>query len=182
MAASGYLEQLKQAIAAMESELAVEEHKVQRLKDALKGIRDLVGVLESGQAGDGASAAAGRAVEVRRRRSGGARPSLNRRAGHFSYIEYDGRLFDGDAELLDHVGEPHYFSDRWEGPHIHPKTGQPCPDIRGTDRRHGHGDESERQILIWARRHPLDAKRVVLVQADGSRVSLWDFMVQMGWV
>src|SRR3990172_6310200 len=91
-----------------------------------------------------------------------SRPSLSRRAGHYDHILYNGQLREDVAEFLDRIGVPHYFS--------------------GVPGMTGRGDESQRQILAWARKNPNEARKVLLVGADGSQTSLWQFMLQMGWV
>ncbi len=71
---------------------------------------------------------------------------------HVSYFELNGQRFSSPGELLDAVGEPHYFSA-----------------VRGKQ-----GDAAQRKILTWARSNAHIARSVKAVLPDGNSFSLWD--------
>ncbi len=166
---------LEEALATIETELGEKEEEVSRLRDLVGKTREIIAEQKSGASGHVPSPKLQPRVVKKR-----ARPSLNKRAGHFKYLEYNGQMLEDEVALLDHVGWPHYFSDAWERPHDDPKTAQPCLELSRPDHNHGHGDASQRQVLMWARRNPQEAKKVILVQSNGRRVSLWEFMIQQG--
>jgi hypothetical protein len=89
-------------------------------------------------------------------------PKLQRRSGGrrslaelpVLYLEFDGHRFSTAGKLLDYIGQPHYFSP-----------------IRG-----GKGDTDVRQIIVWAKRNEVSARRVKVQLRDGRSFSLWDIV------
>ena len=73
---------------------------------------------------------------------------------HYERFILNGREFRTTGELLDYLGVPHYTSKI----------------------RRGRGDEPNREIVRWARKNPHDARNVIVVQKDGTRISLLDLI------
>ena len=117
----------------------------------------------------------------RRVRGGGQRGRGGMTTAHFEHLEDAGRVFHRLEDFLDSVSEPHYFSPKWAHSHDDPLTGTLCQNVDSETKRHGHGDQAQRQIIVWARKNPAAAGQVTLVQASGAQESLSNFMARMGW-
>ena len=159
MATDRLLDPLRESERALEMEIAGLRDDLLVREEALANLQKSIHALEKGHTVDGSGNLI--ALKPSTVRTGRSRPSLSKRAGHYDHILYNGLLCEDAAQCLDHIGVPHYFSR--------------VPGMTG------RGDESQRQILAWARKNPGEARKVLLVYSDGSKTSLWDFMVQMGW-
>ena len=98
---------------------------------------------------------AGRTIRVEPDFPSRGRRSITALGRHF--YEFEGQQIRTPGELLDRFDAPHYFS-RLHG---------------------GMGDSAARQIMRWALAHPDDAGSVTVVMSDGTRLSLYDAVVQI---
>ncbi len=159
MAKGTLLDDLEEAKGALEQEISTLRKDLLAREEALANLQKSIHALgKSSVTEEPRGTGMSRSVAVSGRRS---RPSLSRRAGHYDHILYNGQLLEDAAQFLDHIGVPHYFSD-----------------VPGMIHK---GDESQRQILAWARKNTNEARKVLLERADGSQASLWDFMLLMEW-